>query len=114
MGFTHDQAAGRESGPAAKALHLMLPGIVAASAEANTIIRRGPGQQPERITGELTITTALDTSPRNVAPTRRSGAFIHVRWIAAALHRHPTRYSYSRKILLVLYFQYRLGTGTGS
>src|SRR5579862_3507206 len=74
MGFTHDPAAGRESGPAAEALHQMLPGILAASAEANTIIRRGPGQQPEPITGELTIAIRRPAAGDDLADNSPAGA----------------------------------------
>jgi hypothetical protein len=51
----------------------MLPGILAASAEANTIIRRGPGQQPEFITGELTIAISRPAAGDDLADSL--GAF---------------------------------------
>lgn len=52
----------------------MLPGILAASAEANTIIRRGPGQQPEPITGELTIAIRRPAAGDDLADNSPAGA----------------------------------------
>src|SRR6266851_763495 len=43
------------AGYLAKSLHQMLPASWRHSQTADTICRRGPGQQPEVITGELTF-----------------------------------------------------------
>src|ERR1700691_5110598 len=54
----------------AKAQHRMLPACWRYSPTANTICHRGPGQQPEVTTGELTIAIAAVTIARRLNPTR--------------------------------------------
>jgi hypothetical protein len=63
-------SAGRDrstrGGYLAKAQHRMLPACWRHSPTANTICHRGPGQQPEVTTGELTIAIAAVTIARRL------------------------------------------------
>lgn len=56
------------AGYLAKAQHQMLPAAWRHSPTANTIGRRGPGQQPEVITGELTTAITRNAGQRRLKP----------------------------------------------